>query len=215
MLGDVLLIEDKHRIAGERIVEEALKRKTGRLIIAISGESGSGKSELGHVIARGLRKQGVMTKSISTDNFYRIHPLERTAWRTNHGVENVVGYGEYDWAAIDRVVAAFREGQRVEMPCVDLVTEQIDTLSTDFTPVQGLVIDGLYSIKTAGADLRVFIELTYHETKKAQVVRGKEPQNEFRMRVLEQEHKMVQALKPMADILVGMDYQVRPARKQG
>jgi uridine kinase len=72
-----------------------------------------------------------------------------------------------------------------------------------------LIIDGLYSIKTEGLDLRVFIELTYHETKKAQVVRGKEPQNEYRMAVLEQEHKMVQALKATADVFITMDYKVK------
>ena len=59
--------------------------------------------------------------------------------------------------------------------------------------------------------MAVFIELTYHETKKAQSSRGKEPQNEYRMRVLEQEHKVVQSLKPKANLLVGMDYKVRIA----
>ncbi|HRZ22281.1 MAG TPA: hypothetical protein P5184_11470, partial [Bacteroidales bacterium] len=95
---------------------------------------------------------------------------------------------------------------------VDLVTEQIDQLTTDFRSIDMIIIDGLYAIRTEEADLRVFIELTYHETKKAQVVRGKEPQNEYRMRVLEQEHKMVQALKPTADLLVTMEFDVIPAR---
>jgi uridine kinase len=71
-----------------------------------------------------------------------------------------------------------------------------------------LIIDGLYAIKTEGVDLRVFIELTYHETKKAQIVRGKEPQNEYRMKVLEREHDVVQSLKPAADLLVNMEYKV-------
>jgi uridine kinase len=94
------------------------------------------------------------------------------------------------------------------MPCVDLVTEQVDQLTTDFKGIDMLVIDGLYAIKTDGVDLRVFLELTYHETKKAQVVRGKEPQNEYRMAVLEQEHRMVQALKSRADILISKEYEV-------
>ena len=70
------------------------------------------------------------------------------------------------------------------------------------------IIDGLYAIKTEGVDLRVFIELTYYETKKAQIVRGKEPQNEYRMKVLEREHNVVQSLKPAADLLVNMEYKV-------
>lgn len=208
MLGDVLLIEDKHRKAGEAIIQKILERKKDKFMIAISGESGSGKSELAHVIAKGLRKHGIMAKPIHIDNYYRIHPLERTEWRKKNGIENVVGYGEYDWDTIYRNIDDFKNNRKSTMPCVDLVTEQIDQLTTDFNGIDMLVIDGLYAIKTEGADLRVFLELTYHETKKAQVVRGKEPQNEYRMAVLEQEHRMVQALKPKADILISKEYEV-------
>jgi len=208
MLGDVLLIEDKHRNAGEAIIQKILERKKDKFMIAISGESGSGKSELAHVIAKGLRKHGIMAKPIHIDNYYRIHPLERTEWRKKNGIENVVGYDEYDWETIYRNVDDFKNNRKSTMPCVDLVTEQVDQLTTDFKGIDMLVIDGLYAIKTEGADLRIFLELTYHETKKAQVVRGKEPQNEYRMAVLEQEHRMVQALKPKADILINKEYEV-------
>jgi uridine kinase len=208
MLGDVLLITDKHREAGTRIIEKILENRKDKMIVAISGESGSGKSELTHVIAKGLRASGIMAKPIHIDNYYRIHPLERTEWRKKHGIEKVVGYGEYDWETIYRNIGDFLNGRQSTMPCIDLVTEQVDHLITDFKGIDMLVIDGLYAIKTEGVDLRVFIGLTYHETKKAQVVRGKEPQNEYRMAVLEQEHKMVQALRPTADIFVTKEYEV-------
>lgn len=203
-----MLIEDKHRIAGEAIIQKILEQKKEKFMIAISGESGSGKSELAHVIAKGLRKHGIMAKPVHIDNYYRIHPLERTEWRKKNGIENVVGYGEYDWDTIYRNIEDFKNDRKSEMPCVDLVTEQVDRLTTDFKGIDMLVIDGLYAIKTEGVDLRIFLELTYHETKKAQVVRGKEPQNEYRMAVLEQEHRMVQALKPTADILISKAYEV-------
>jgi uridine kinase len=208
MLGDILLIEDKHRVAGEAIIQKILESKKEKYIIGISGESGSGKSELAHVIAKGLRKHGIMAKPIHIDNYYRIHPLERTEWRKKNGIGNVVGYGEYDWDTIYRNIDDFKNNKKSTMPCVDLVTEQVDELTTDFNGIQMLVVDGLYAIKTEGVDLKVFLELTYHETKKAQVVRGKEPQNEYRMAVLEQEHRMVQALKPKADILISKEYEV-------
>ncbi|MGC8865192.1 MAG: hypothetical protein ACP5O2_05660 [Bacteroidales bacterium] len=208
MLGDVLLITDKHREAAAAILKKVLEMGKPKMIIAISGESGSGKSELSHVLAKEMRAHGILTKVMHIDNYYRIHPLQRKEWRISNGIENVVGYGEYDWDAIYRNIQEFKEGKTATMPCVDLVTEQVDQLITDFKDIQALVIDGLYAIKTEGTDLNVFIELTYHETKKAQVVRGKEPQNEYRARVLEQEHKMVQALRPRAHLLITKDYQV-------
>ena len=94
------------------------------------------------------------------------------------------------------------------MPCVDLVTEQVDTLITDFKNIDMMVLDGLYAINAEDIDLHVFIELTYHETKKAQKDRGKEKTDDLRMRTLEAEHKAVQSLKSKADLLVNMDYQL-------
>jgi uridine kinase len=208
MLGDVLLISEKHIIAAEEIVKEVLAKKTDKFIIGISGESGSGKSELAHAVAKGLKKHGIVAKPLHIDNYYNVLPLERTQWRTDNGIEKVVGYNEYDWDTIYRNINEFKQDLKSTGPCVDLVTEQVDQLTTDYSEVDMLIIDGLYSIKTEGIDLAVFIELTYHETKKAQAVRGKEPQNEYRARVLEQEHKMVQALKPKADLLINMDYQL-------
>jgi uridine kinase len=188
-----------------------LNNRKPKMMIAISGESGSGKSELAHVIAKGLRKHGIFAKPLHIDNYYRIHPHQRTEWRKEHGINNVVGPGEYDWDTINRNIREFKNGLSSTGPCVDLVTEQIDQLTTDYKDIDMLVIDGLYAIKVEDVDLRIFIELTYHETKKAQVVRGKEPQNEYRMQVLEKEHQEVQALKASADVLIGMDYAVRLA----
>jgi len=211
MLEDVLLITEKHRDAAESIVNEILKGKKDKYIVAISGESGSGKSELTHVVAKNLRKLGIFAKPVHIDNFYRVLPLERTKWRQDNGIEKVVGLGEIDWDDVKQTVDDFKNSRENTMPCVDLVTEQIDRLTTNFDGIDMIIMDGLYAINCEEADLRVFIELTYHETKKAQSSRGKEPQNEYRMRVLEQEHKTVQSLKAKADLLVGFDYKVRKA----
>lgn len=211
MLGDVLLIADKHREAGQIIIDLIIKNRKPKMMIAISGESGSGKTELAHVIAKGLRQHGIMAKPLHIDNYYRIHPHIRTEWRKEHGIENVVGPGEYDWDTINRNIGEFKEGKISTGPCVDLVTEQIDQLTTDYNGIDMLIIDGLYATKVADLDLRIFIELTYHETKKAQAVRGKEPQNEYRMQVLEKEHQEVQILKPLAQVLIDKEYKVRLA----
>ena len=208
MLGDVLLIQEKHRKAGAAITVEILKNKKDKFIVAISGESGSGKTELAHVVARGLREHGIFAKPIHIDNYYKVLPLERKQWRIDNVIEECVGYEEYDWGTINRNIDEFKNGAEAVMPCVDLVTEQVDTLITDFSAIDMLIIDGLYAIKTEGVDLRVFIDLTYHETKKAQTDRGKEPQNEYRWAVLEQEHRMVQALRDSADLIVTKEYQV-------
>jgi uridine kinase len=208
MLGDVLLITEKHENAAKAILPYILEHKVPKMLIAISGESGSGKTELAHVLAKMLRKEGIVAKPLHIDNYYSIDPLLRTEWRKKNGIEKSVGFSEYDWDTIYKNLNDFRNDRVSTMPCIDLVTEQVDQLTTDFKGVDMLIVDGLYAIKTEGVQVRIFIELTYHETKKAQVVRGKEPQNDYRMQVLEREHHVVQSLRSTANIFVNMEYQV-------
>lgn len=212
MLGDILLINDNHRKAAALIVDYILKHKKERMIIGISGESGSGKTELAHTIAKSLRGHGIFAKPIHTDNYYNTLPLERRAWREKEGIENVVGYNEYLWDQIHQTISEFIAGEVSEMPCVDLVTEQIDRLTTDFKDIDMLLVDGLYAIKADYIDLRIFIDLTYLETKEKHTKdsRGKEVMDEVRWATLEQEHKMVEKLKPLADLLVTKNFDVIP-----
>ncbi len=213
MLGDVLLIDEKHKIAADSIykilVEKESKKKKGyRFIVAISGESGAGKSELSHSLALLLKKQGQRVKILHTDNYYKIPPNIRTQWRKENGVKKV-GYKEYDWKLLNRNIKEFKEGREALMPCVDIVSKQTDKLITNFSDIDILVVDGLYAIKIKDIDLRVYIDLTYHETKKKRGSRGKEVNDEFRFQVLEMEHQNMLALKSKADLIVDGNYEVK------
>ncbi len=211
MLGDVLLITEKHEKAAEQIVDRLSRIESDKMVIAIGGESGSGKSELAHVISRRLKDKGELAKILHIDNYYRISPQERTEWRKRHGVESI-GLSEYNWDLINQNIAEFRESKEAVLPCIDLLTDQEDRLITNFEGIKYLIVEGLYPLR-ADADLKIFIDLTYHETKKAQILRGKEPQNEFRLQVLQREHEVVQSLRPSADLLVTKDFDVVEARE--
>ena len=215
MLGDILLIQETHKQAAARIKEimmkdYATKAKGHKYIVAISGESGSGKSELSHSLAKLLKPEKIRVKIIHTDNYYKVPPLLRTEWRRTQGPESI-GIDEYDWNLIHQNIREFKEDREAMMPCIDIIPEQIDKLITDFKKVDVLVVDGLYAIKTDNVDLRVFIDLTYHETKMIQIIRGKEPMNEWRAKVLEREHLNVSSLRSIADLIVNKNYEVVPA----
>ena len=97
------------------------------------------------------------------------------------------------------------------IPCIDLIPEQVDKLITDFSKIDMLIIDGLYAIDAPDIDMRVYIDLTYKETKINQLIRMKEEMNEFRLNILEREHMAVSSLKPKADLIVGKSYNVMSA----
>ena len=215
MLGDVLLINDLHKAAAKTIMKRVLTEKKEKekanpdykYVVAISGESGAGKSELSHSLALMLKSKGIRVKVLHTDNYYLVPPLLRKEWRKTNGIESV-GLDEYDWSLVNRNIRDFKENRETIMPCIDIIPDQIDKLVTDFMKIHLLVIDGLYAINAEEVDLRVFIELTYHETKMSQLMRGKEPSDNFRLQVLEREHINVQSLKNTADLLVNRNYDV-------
>jgi uridine kinase len=212
MLGDVLLITEGHQKAAGEILGY-LDQLTGRkIVLAIGGESGSGKTEIAHEIARALKSRQTPAKIMHIDNYYLTSPAERTPWRKKHGLDKI-GFQEYDWESINRNLADFQnDADRVSMPCIDLLTDQEDRLITSFKGIKYLIIEGLYAIQ-AKADLKVLIDLTYHETKQAQLKRGKEPTDDFRWQVLEQEHQAVESIRDQADLLVSKDYSLVPGPK--
>lgn len=212
MLGDVLLINDMHKEAAQAIYERVKEDLEGkeeryRYIVGISGESGSGKSELAHSLGKLLKENHVRVKVVHTDNYYKIQPLLREEWRRNKGFDKI-GLEEYDWIKIRKTIRDFKEEQECVIPCIDLIPEQVDKLITDFSKIDLLIVDGLYAINAPDIDLHVFIDLTYHETKINQIIRMKEALSDFRMTILEKEHNAVASLKPMADLIVDKSYQV-------
>lgn len=215
MLGDVLLINDQHKSAAKVILDRVLvdrreieqQQPDYKFVVAISGESGAGKSEISHSLALLLKRSDVRVKILHTDNYYRVPPLERREHRIRNDYESV-GFNEYDWQLLHQNIEDFRNNKRVFIPCIDIITEEIDQLFTDFSKIQLLIIDGLYAIRTDDIDLRVFIDLTYHETKINQMLRCKEPADGYRWKVLECEHHHVRSLKPLADLHVDSNYDV-------
>lgn len=212
MLGDVLLINDMHKEAAQAIFDHIKsgcinKDERYRCIVGISGESGSGKSELSHALGKLLKDNHIRAKVIHTDNYYKIQPLLREEWRRNKGFDNI-GLEEYDWIKIRKTIRDFKEEQECMIPCIDLIPEQVDKLITDFSKVDLLIVEGLYAIKAPDVDVRVYIDLTYHETKINQIIRMKEALSDFRLGILEKEHQSVTSLKHKADLIVDKSYQV-------
>jgi uridine kinase len=184
MLGDVLLINDMHKEAARSFYEKvmadlAAKGERYRYVVGISGESGSGKSELAYSLGIILKMNHIRAKVIQTDNYSKIQPLLREEWHRNKGFEKN-GTCEYEWVRIRRTLRDFKE-------------EQVDKLITEVSRIDLLIVDGRYALKADDVDLRVLIDLNYHETKINQIIRMK---------------KAVMAIKPIADLAVDKSYQV-------
>ncbi len=204
MLNDRITVTKRHILAANVVVDDLLPKLTTKYIIAIGGEVGSGKSTLAFAIALRLKKEGIKSKIIDLDDFYMVPPHSRKAWRRQHGIESV-GPSEYDWDKINTVIDDFRNDRGSVIPCVDLMTDEVDQLQTSFREIQVAIINGLYATQLHQADFKVFIELSYTETIEAQLFGQKEEMTAFRKQILEREHKMVQALKPGCHMFFDFD----------
>jgi len=204
MLNDVVTIEKKHTNAATTLFDRVIRDRKPKFIVTISGEVGTGKCEIAHELGRKLIDSGISVKLLHMDNYYHIPPLERHAWRIKNGLEKI-GYDEYDWNKVNSNIDDFRMNKTSVLPVVDLFTQKVDQLHTDFEGIEVLIIEGLYSIRINQSDLRVFIELTYEDTWEEQMLTHKEVLDDFRLEVLKHEHKAVQSLKPLADFYIDFD----------
>lgn len=204
MLNDVVTIEKKHTNAAATLFDRVMRDCKIKYIVSISGEVGAGKCEIAHELGRKLLEAGISVKLLHMDNYYHIPPLERHEWRKKNGLEKI-GYDEYDWDLINLNLDEFRMNKESVLPVVDLFTQQVDQLHTNFKGIEVLIIEGLYSIRINQSDLRVFIELTYEDTWEEQVLTHKEVLDDFRLEVLKHEHKAVQSLKSQADFYIDFD----------
>jgi uridine kinase len=212
MIGDILLIQAFHKKLATEIIDIIGTYGEKRIVIAISGASGSGKSELAHSISMQYKAKKCPAKVLSTDDFYATLPSDRGRIRQEKGIEQYVGPGEYDWLAISACLESFWMSLSASLPIVDGHTDQVDTLITHFGAVEILILEGLYAIKAEGVDFRIYLERSWEDTLQAQVLRGKENLDETRMRILQQEHKMVESLRPGANLVINRDLSITDLR---
>ena len=197
-------MKSEHTKVAELLAVLVKTRKADKTILAIGGESGSGKSEITESLREALRTDGYRIKILHLDNYYKVPPHHRNDHRRKHGMP-AVGLHEIDWERLDYNIEAFYNGSQTIIPFIDLYTEQEDQLITNFREIDVLLVEGLYSCHYP-ADIGVFIDLTYHETMNAQIVRRKEKVNDFRFSVLEKEHQEVLNTRSGADYFVTSDF---------
>ncbi len=206
-LGDILVITDDHKKAAREITDLVLENYTGEKIsIAIGAESGSGKSEISHVVASSLFKSEKQLKSftVHTDDFFVLPHKERNELRVKTNLESV-GPSEIDFDELNYVIRSFETGKQILLPVLEFITSSAYKLLVDFKDVQVLICEGLYA-PMLDVTTKMFIDMTYHDNKAFNALRGKEVPDEFRQKVLEREHQAVSELRKQVDYLITKEY---------
>lgn len=212
MKGDRLVVKDEHIAAARRLAEVILPRLgslPGRLILAIAGESGSGKSELAVALRQELFDRGIRAVILQQDDYFRYPPHTNAELRRRD--LRHVGPSEVRLDLLDRHLAEILEGaEEIEKPLVIYEEDLITKEKLDLRRAKVVIVEGTYTSLLRHVHIRVFIDRTYRETKAARLERAREAQDEFLEKVLEIEHRIISQHKGRADLVITRDYRVEP-----
>lgn len=208
-LGDIRLIKDEIKKVGDQISRIILADFPWdeKIIVAVGGESGSGKSEVAHVISSNLFKSPYKIKSfiLHFDDFFILPRKERYEYRLKTNCRSV-GISEIDQEELEHIMKRFKGDAGVTLvPVYDILTSTKHQLVVNLDNIPVLLVDGLYA-NSVQADYNIFIDRSYRDTKKFQAERGKEKMDKFRQLVLEKEHKAVSKLRKNANFIINKDY---------
>ncbi len=209
MIGDKLLIESYHTERGKEICEYVLSRdivdSKARVSISIAGESGAGKSELAHEIARLLESRGVKTAIIQQDDYFVFPPKTNHYMRKNN-IEQV-GLYEVKLDFLDSNLRSFKRNENpIYKPLVLFDEDRIITEEVDLSNTSVVVVEGTYTSLLKFVDIRVFIDRDYRVTLETRRKRGRDIIEPFMEEVLKREHDIISKHRKLADIIVPSDY---------
>lgn len=217
MKGDRLIIETWHikaaRQTGELLLP-LLTGDTGRFIITIAGESGSGKSEVAAALADVFSEQDISSVILQQDDYFVYPPGTNEEMRRKNIAH--VGLSEVRLDLLDRNLEDILEGRsEITTPLVIFEEDRITGETTSLEGVRVVIVEGTYTTTLKNVHRRVFIDRTYIDTREKRKLRAREIQDAFLEQVLEIEHDIISSHRSRADIIITRDYdaQVNDAKE--
>jgi len=212
MKGDVIIVEEHHYNAANRIVDKILneiQEKNGRYTMTVAGESGSGKSETAKAIEETLQKQGVNTNIFQQDDYYVYPPKTNDAIRRKD--INWVGSQEVRLDLIDEhLLFALEQKNEIIKPLVIYEEDSISKEEISLKDIKVVIAQGTYTTLPKNVVKKVFINRNRLDARKSREKRNraKYELDNFTEEVLKIEHEIISKHKDVADIIITKDYDV-------
>jgi uridine kinase len=211
MIGDQINIKEEYYQTSKQLIacmetHFAFSSKK-KMVIAIGGESGSGKSVTAMCLQKELETR-TSSMVIHQDDYFLFPP------QTNHEqrLKNLahVGTSEVNWKVLQHTIDAFlaNEGS-VWKPLVNYKNNSILSEIIYFNEINILIVEGTYAFNLQGIDVKIFMDRTYKQTIQQRRERGRELHSDFMDQVLEEEHKVIRPTRIISNIIVLEDYSVQ------
>jgi mannosylfructose-phosphate synthase len=228
--GDRPRIATQHAWSAEQLVPRIVEAKRGqarsqrRLIVAIGGESGAGKTEIAHCLGIALRRHRLWSALLPGDVFFRRapranHEARLEADRAGRLADYIGPPREVDLEALDRVLeqAADPRVAAIECPsdCRTVPGRRYARVPLDLSRCQIVLVDLTYAMLLGVPALRIFLESSYREHAeyilRRNTARDPDQDLSFIRKVLAIEHELIQRTAVLAHLTVDVAGAVRDA----
>ena len=213
MTGDERLdLEPAHLILARSLLDKLERRfglsGEGRTVVAIAGESGSGKSISATALAAVLAARGRSAVVLHQDDYFIRPPRANHA----HRIVDLSGVGPHEvrLELLASHIAGFRAGRDVpDAPRADHHTDSFVTRRLDLATASVLIVEGTYVLTLEDSDVRIFLEATHEETAERRRRRNRDVDAPIIDRFLDIEHALIALQARRADILVDRHFGIR------
>lgn len=178
-----------------------------KIVIAIAGESGSGKSVTAKCLHTTLMKNGVSSTIIHQDGYYKYPPKENHQKRKEN--VNWVGVNELHLDKMQQHIDDFRSCRsEIVIPVVNYKLNQFSSTRQTIADKQILLVEGVYAFFLKNIDFKIYMSRTFHETLEKRKSRIRESYDPFVEQVLEIEHDLLSSHRSIADVVINKDYEI-------
>lgn len=181
-----------------------------KFVVAIAGESGSGKTHMATAVAQELLAHQIHAHILHMDDFFILPPASNHAQRLLDIAH--VGPQEVNLERLNALISAFKSNaSNCSVPTVDYYENSIAESNIDLSLVQVLIIEGTYAFFLKDTDFHLFMSRDYEQTKDLRLARnrGNEAQDEFIERVLRIEHEIIAGSAKKANAYIDYDFNLQ------
>lgn len=215
MIGDRITPKPYQTDAAEKLFSILRHRvNADRQVFAISGESGSGKTEIAFELARFFERAGFPAFIFQQDDYFHYPPRTNAEMRRKT-IKNV-GLNEVNLRRLDEHLSLFRQDltKKIIKPVVVFFEDRITRENIDPREFKVGIVEGTYAALLNQVDVRIFIDRTWEQTREDRARRSREPLDTFMEQVLEVEHGIISKHVSLADIVVDKDFKVHVIEKE-
>ncbi len=211
MVGDVIDQSKLNQTAATELLQKfPALLTTQQLVLAIAGESGSGKTHMAAALEFAFMQHEKNVLILHMDDFFKLPPAQNHQKRILDIAH--VGPQEVDLLRLNSTLKAFKEKASVlTIPQVHYYEDRIEEHEIQLCDYEILIIEGTYAFYLEHLNFKLFMSRTFEQTRELRITRnrGDEVKDPFIEEVLAIEHQLISRKKIEANAFIDYHFNLQ------